>query len=129
MKNLFTIALFLICSASFAQETGKIYFIAKDWKCKAFIDKKIVCNTTWKYYSIHEVPVGKHQVDVQTAGKEYKANDEPVFIEVEAGKTYYFLAAAVGKGFNTNLVAQELTENSAKAMMKDMKGEEVNCLK
>lgn len=132
MKKLLTLAFALVAlaSAAMAQEKAKIYFLrstgfsgsATSFKC--FIDKKIVCNLNNKRYSLHEVDSGRHQVDVQFSGKEYKQNDEPVFIDVEPGKTYYVQLTLKAK-FISDLLCQEITQNTAKVMMKELK--EDNC--
>ena len=124
-------ALVALASSAKAQEKAKIYFIRSTGyigsagKFKCFIDKKITCLLNNKRYSVHEVDTGKHQVDVQFSGKEYKGNDEPVFVEVEAGKSYYVQLTLKTGLLKNNVLCQEITKNSATVMMKDLK--EDNC--
>ena len=120
-------ALVALAAATMAQEKAKIYFIRSTGhygsagKFKCFIDKKITCLLRNKSYSVHEVDAGSHQVDVQFSGKEYKGNDEPVLVECEAGKVYY-VQLTLKTGFvKNNVLCQEITENSAKVMMKNLK--------
>lgn len=115
-----------------AQETGaKIYFLRStgyNWggAFKAFIDGKMVCNVQNKRYSIHEVKPGEHKVAVQFAGKEYKGNDDPIVINVEAGKSYYVQMVIKQKFAGRDLYCQEVTESTAKTLMKELKQDE-NC--
>lgn len=126
---LFALAIVSVSTFAQSQDTGKIYFIRStgyNWggAYKAFIDEKMVCNVQNKRYSIHEVKTGEHRVAVQFAGKEYKANDEPVIIKVEAGKSY-FVEMAIRRGFaKSDLYCQEVTEGTAKTLMKGLKEDE-----
>lgn len=128
MKKTLTLAFALVAlaSAAMAQEKAKIYFIRSTGyqgsagKFKCFIDQKIVCKLNNKRFSIHEVEAGKRQVNVQFGGTQYKGNDEAVFIDVEAGKSYYVQMTLKSGFLKNNLLCQEITENSAKVMMKDL---------
>lgn len=128
MKKLIFILLFLnFLTSAFAQEKAKIIFIRSTGyigsagKFKCFIDKKIVCKLNNKRYSEHEVDAGKRQVDVQFGGTEYKANDEPIFLDVEPGKSYFVQLTLKTGILKNNILCQEITQNSAKVMMKDLK--------
>ncbi len=125
----FLILLFCLASMAVQAQTGKIYFIRStgyNWggAYKAFIDQKMVCNVQNKRYSVHEVQPGEHKVAVQFAGKQYKGNDEPITINVEAGKTYYVEMAIKRKLMSSDLYCQEVTEGTAKTLMKECKEDE-----
>ncbi len=117
-----------------ATQKPKVYFIRVTvnsgifGSMKAFIDDKIVCNLNNNKYSIHEVEPGNHKFTIQNSGKKAKAGtaNEAIFIEMEAGKTYYVTVQYQTSGFNYNLYCQETTENSAKVIM--AKCELDNCL-
>lgn len=130
MKHLLIIIALVTVQAK-AQETSKIYFLRStgyNWggAFKAFIDEKMVCNVQNKRYSIHEVKPGEHKVAVQFAGKEYKGNDDPIVINVEAGKSYYVQMVIKQKFATRDLYCQEVTESTAKTLMKGLK-EDGNC--
>ncbi|MEL1254659.1 DUF2846 domain-containing protein [Flavobacterium sp. DGU38] len=114
-------------------DTGKIYFLRSTGftgsaqAFKTFIDEKFVCKLNNKKYSIHEVPVGKHVCSVQFGGKTSKEGAEKFEVEVEAGKiTYVQIVFETGLWIN-NIYCEEITENSAKKKMEQMK-EDTDCL-
>ena len=126
------LAVVAIATLSKAQESGKIYFLRSTGftgsatSFKAFIDKQIVCKVSNKSYSEHEVKPGEHQVDVQFSGKEYKGNDAAIIINVEAGKSYYVQMVIKTKFTKNDLYCQEVTESTAKVMMKELE-KDANC--
>jgi|NOAtaT_7_FD_contig_41_5820784_length_1423_multi_2_in_0_out_0_1 hypothetical protein len=130
MKHtLLALALVALATGAMAQEKAKIYFIRStgyNWggAYKAFIDEKLVCNIQNKRYSIHEVEPGEHRVSVQFSGKQHKGNDEPIVITVEAGKKYYVEMAIKRKFATSDLYCQEVTESTAKNLMKECKEDE-----
>lgn len=87
----------------------------------AFIDDSLFCRLNNKRYSIHTIEPGKHKFTVQFAGKKSKDKAEPVYINTEAGKTYYIQMIFQGGAFVNNLYCQEVTENSAKAILPSLK--------
>ncbi len=93
----------------------------------AFIDDNLVCRLNNKKFSVHEVAVGEHTVSVQFGGEKSKRKAERVKIAMEAGKTYYVQMVFQSGAFVNNLYCQEVTENSAKPIMADLK-EDANCL-
>lgn len=114
-------------------ETGKIYFLRSTGfqgsaaAFKTFIDGEFVCKLNNKKYSIHEVPVGKHECSVQFGGKKSKENAEKFEVLVEAGKiTYVQLVFETGIFIN-NIYCEEVTENTATQKMKMME-EDTKCL-
>jgi len=113
-------------------EMGKIYFLRSTGFAgsaqafKTFIDEKFVCKLNNKKYSIHEVPVGKHNCSVQFGGKKSKEGAEKFEVEVEAGKiTYVQLVFETGLLVN-NIYCEEVTENTAKQKMSNM-SEDTEC--
>lgn len=113
-------------------ETGKVYFIrgkghnGSATSFKAFMDDSLVCKLNNKSYSIHIVKAGEHKFTVQFAGTVAKERAEAIKINVEAGKTYY-IQMIIQPGFAVNnLYCQEVTENSAKTVLLNLK-EDTNC--
>lgn len=111
---------------SWGQETGQIYFIRSTGfqgsltAFTAFIDGELACKLNNKKYSIHDVVPGEHQITVQFAGKKSKAKAEPITINVKAKKTYYVQMVFQSGAFVNNLYCQEVTENSAQAVLPDL---------
>ena len=128
-KIVFTFLITLIATSFItAQEkenlqTGKIYFLRSTGfqgsavAFKTFIDGEFVCKLNNKKYSIHEVPVGKHECSVQFGGKKSKEKAEKFEVQVEPGKiTYVQLVFETGVFIN-NIYCEEVTENTAKNKM------------
>ncbi|RVT72783.1 DUF2846 domain-containing protein [Flavobacterium sufflavum] len=114
-------------------ETGKIYFLRSTGfqgsavAFKAFIDGEFVCRLNNKKYSIHEVPVGKHECSVQFGGTKSKEKAEKFEVVVEPGKiTYVQLVFETGLFIN-NIYCEEVTENTAKKKM-EILVEDTKCL-
>ncbi|MGA9637758.1 DUF2846 domain-containing protein [Flavobacterium sp.] len=114
-------------------QTGKIYFLRSTGfqgsaaAFKTFIDGEFVCKLNNKKFSIHEVPVGKHECSVQFGGKVSKEKAEKFEVNVEAGKiTYVQLVFETGMFIN-NIYCEEVTENTAKKKMEIMV-EDTKCL-
>ncbi len=93
----------------------------------AFIDDTLACKLNNKRFSVHEVAPGKRKFTVQFAGKKAKAKAEPIYIEIEAGKTYYVQMLFQTGILKNNLYCQEVTKSSADAVMPDLK-EDTKCL-
>ncbi|WP_348797188.1 DUF2846 domain-containing protein [Flavobacterium adhaerens] len=113
-------------------ETGKIYFLRSTGFAgsaqafKTFIDEKFVCKLNNKKYSIHEVPAGKHTCSVQFGGQKSKEGAEKFEVEVAPGKiTYVQIVFETGLWVN-NVYCEEITENTAKNKMEQMK-EDTDC--
>lgn len=131
MKHLMIIVALIATQARAQETTGRIYFLRStgyNWggAFKAFIDGKMVCNVQNKKFSVHEVKPGEHRFAVQFTGNEYTTKDEPVVINVEAGKSYYVQMAIKQKFAGRDLYCQEVTEGTAKTLMKELK-EDSNC--
>jgi len=138
-KIVFTFLITLIVTSFItAQEkenlqTGKIYFLRSTGfqgsavAFKTFIDGEFVCKLNNKKYSIHEVPVGKHECSVQFGGKKSKEKAEKFEVQVEPGKiTYVQLVFETGVFIN-NIYCEEVTENTAKKKM-EILVEDTKCL-
>ena len=116
-----------------AKETGKIYFLRSTGfqgsavAFKTFIDGEFVCKLNNKKYSIHEVPVGKHECSVQFGGKKSKEKAEKFEVLVEAGKVTYVKLVFETGAFINNIYCEEVTENTAIQNMKMME-EDIKCL-
>ena len=85
----------------------------------AIIDDVNVCNLNNRSYSAHQVTQGLHQFKAQFGGKKGKAKAEIVKIEVEAGKTYYIQMLMQTSFLLNDLTSQEITRNSALALIKE----------
>ena len=113
--------------------TAKVYFLRSTGFAgsaagfTAFIDDTLVCKLNNKRFSVHEVPAGKHKFTVQFAGKKSKKRAEPIYIEMEAGNTYYVQMVFQTGIIKNNLYCQEVTKSSADAVMPDLK-EDTKCL-
>ncbi|MBU0942041.1 MAG: DUF2846 domain-containing protein [Flavobacteriaceae bacterium] len=116
-----------------AKETGKIYFLRSTGfqgsavAFKTFIDGEFVCKLNNKKYSIHEVPVGKHECSVQFGGKKSKEKAEKFEVLVEAGKITYVQLVFETGAFVNNIYCEEVTANTALKKMEGMT-EDDKCL-
>ncbi|WP_111309080.1 DUF2846 domain-containing protein [Confluentibacter sediminis] len=114
-------------------ETGKIYFLRSTGFAgsasafKTFIDGQFVCKLNNKKYSIHEVPVGKHECSVQFGGKKSKERSEKFEVNVESGKNTYVQIVFETGAFINNTYCEEVTENTATIKMENME-EDTKCL-
>jgi hypothetical protein len=138
-KVIFTLMLtFVVTSFGFAQEsetptTGKIYFLRSTGfqgsavAFKTFIDGEFVCKLNNKKYSIHEVPIGKHECSVQFGGKKSKEKAEKFEVIVEPGKITYVQLVFETGAFVNNIYCEEVTANTAVKKMEGMT-EDDKCL-
>ena len=115
------------------KETGKVYILRSTgielWNgaFKTFIDGKLVCKLHNKKYSIHEVPVGKHECSVQFGGTKSKEKAQKIEVLVEKGKiTYVQVVFEIGFFIN-KIYCEEVTENTAKQKIEKMV-EDTKCL-
>ena len=140
MKKFLFISLILLISDSLSAQktaakdstTGKVYFLRATGMSTsmkrffAFIDDELVCKLDEKTYSIHALKPGKHVFSVQFGGKKSKQKNKQIDITIEAGKSYYIQLAVQQDLWAANINCQEITENSAKKMMSDLRLEK-NC--
>lgn len=87
----------------------------------AFIDSKLACKLNNKRYSVHNISEGTHRFAVQAAGKKMKKKTSSIELQIVNGKEYYFQIILKTGFWGSKLVCQEITENSAKQMMKNLK--------
>lgn len=124
---------FSVAQENDSQATGKIYFLRSTGfqgsaaAFKTFIDGEFVCKLNNKKYSIHEVPVGKHECSVQFGGKKSKEKAEKFEVQVEAGKISYVQLVFETGMFINNIYCEEVTENTGVQKMKMME-EDTKCL-
>lgn len=114
------------------KQNGKVYFMRSTGFSGSaqgytvFIDDIVVCKLNNKRYAIHEVARGTHRFSVQFAGKSSKEKAERIEINIEAGKTYYIQLVSQSGLLKNNLYCQEVTENSARTVLSNLK-EDKNC--
>lgn len=119
-------------TADTTTQTAKVYFMRSTGFTGSaqgftvFIDDNIVCKLNNKRYSVHEVAPGTHRFSVQFAGKNSKDKAERIEISTEAGKTYYIQLIFQNGLLKNNLYCQEVTENSAKTMLGNLKEDSCN---
>ncbi len=120
--------LFLAVSlGAFAQDTnGQIYFMRNTGtkgallNMKIYIDGSLICKLKNNAFSIHNMPAGEHTISVKSGGLP-EASLPAVKITVVKDKPNYIQL------LNTpRLFAQEVSENSAKIVLKRLKKVE-NC--
>lgn len=135
-------ALFVVCTQQTnaqdnttpSTETATVYFLRSTGfngsaaGFTAFIDDTLVCKLNNKRFSVHTIQPGTHKFTVQFAGKKSKDKAEPINITAEAGKTYYIQMIFQPGAFVNNLYCQEVTENSAKAILPKLK-QDTKCLR
>ena len=115
-------------------EFGLVYFIRGKGHAgsatafSALIDDKRVCQLNNRKYSVHEVPPGPHEFKAQFGGKKGKKKAEIAPIDVEAGGTYYIQMVRQSTFMVNDVIAQEITRNSALRLIEDDKIElDRNC--
>lgn len=119
-------------TADTTTQTAKVYFMRSTGfngsaqGFTVFIDDNVVCKLNNKKYSVHEVAPGTHRFSVQFAGKNAKDKAERIEITTEAGKTYYIQLIFQTGLLKNNLYCQEVTENSAKTMLGNLKEDSCN---
>jgi hypothetical protein len=138
MKKLFS--LLLLCSIVVSAESqtdsttksATVYFMRSTGFSGSaqgftvFIDDNVVCKLNNKRYSVHSVAPGNHRFSVQFAGKNAKDKAERIEITTEAGKTYYIQLIFQTGLLKNNLYCQEVTENSAKTILGNLKEDSCN---
>lgn len=138
MKNIIVFFLAICFHFSFGQEPelkendkdsqfGLVYFIrgkgfaGSATAFSALIDGERVCKLNNRRYSAHEVAPGEHEFKAQFTGKEGKKKAEVALINVEAGGTYYIQMVMESSFVVNDVIAQEITRNSALRLVKDDK--------
>ena len=136
MKLIIGIALLALCHFAMSQdlkensndsEFGIVYFMRGKGHAgsatafSALIDGERVCKLNNRSYSVHEVSPGSHEFTAQFGGKTGKEKAEIAEIEIEAGGTYYIQMVMQTSFFVNDVIAQEITRNSALRLLKDDK--------
>jgi len=104
---------------SYAQDNdAKVYFIlstgfrGSPLKYQIFVDQVRTCGLVNDSFHVHHLRAGRHTFNAQFTARKLRTSSKPITIDVEAGKTYY-----VELMQNDFLMCQEVTENSAKAVL------------
>lgn len=122
----FYVLTLLSATATFAQ--CKVYVIRQSINggvmggFSVFADDKLVCNNlNNNKHIVLDLPAGTHTFTAQIDGKQLKkkAKEEEMPIEMESGKSYYVVLNYQVKGMIGNIYLLEVTENSAKRILKD----------
>lgn len=117
-----TIIACVTCTSVFAQtKTGQIAFIRSTGfngsavNFKVYIDDSLACKLKNKTYSIHAVPVGKHNVASKNTGLGSTKKSAPFEVDVKEGKITYVAVINNGKVY-----CEEITEASGAKQMKTL---------
>ena len=116
-----------------ASKTGKVYFLRSTGlsfitkRFSLFIDDELVCKIDEKRYSLHQLKPGKHFFSVQTGGTKPKQKGQQIDIKIEPGKSYYIQIIMQMDIWVSNIICQEVTENSANKILSSLR-EEKDCL-
>lgn len=106
------------------QSMATVYFIRTNGVVllmsmfSAFIDDELVCRIDRGHYSTHQLKPGKHYFTVQSGGKKLRQKGQQIDLTLEAGRTYYIQLEVEQTLVNNNVVCQEVTESSAKKLLK-----------
>ena len=134
--KLFMLSVFLITGSFCAHSqtaTGKVYLIRSTGYAGLavnyhfYVDGKLVCKQKNKTFSIHDLSVGDHMVNVTSGGLKTAKNTPPVKITVVEGKTNYVSVVSTEAGYMNKIACQEVTENSAQPLLAKAR-EKTNCL-
>jgi len=134
--KLLIILFFLFIGSFNAQSqtaTGKVYLIRSTGYAGLavnyhfYVDGKLVCKQKNKTFSIHDLSVGDHLVNVTSGGLKTAKKTPPVKITVVEGKTNYVSVVSTESGYVNKIACQEITENSAQPMLANAR-EKTNCL-
>ena len=94
----------------------------------AIIDEVRVCKLNNRKYSVHQVSPGEHEFKAQFGGKKGKKKAEIAKINIEAGGTYYIQMVRQSSFVSADVIAMEITRNSALRLIEDDKIElDPNC--
>lgn len=138
MKTLkLLLLLTVLLTSSFAAhsqtKTGKVYLIRLTGYAGSavnyhfYVDGKLVCKLKNKSYSVHDLSVGDHTVNITTGGIPTAKKSAPLKITVVEGKTNYVNVVSRESGYANRINCQEITQNSAEPLLAKAK-EKTNCL-
>lgn len=112
----------ITCTSVFAQsKTGQICFIRNTGfngsavNFKVYIDDSLACKLKNKTYSIHAVPVGKHNVASKNTGLGSTKKSAPFEVDVKEGKITYVAVINSSKVY-----CEEITEASGAKQVKTL---------
>lgn len=120
------ILVLLVNIKTFAQQPAKIIFMRATgipgavYNYKGFVDGKLTTILGNNRYSEHDIAPGKRIISTQFWGKKSKAKASKINIDVEPGKTYYVQMILQMGLLTNNILCQEVTENSAKAVWDEL---------
>ena len=138
MKALKLLALlaFLLTGSYSAQsqtKTGKVYLIRVTGYAGLavnyhfYVDGKLICKQKNKSYSVHDLSVGDHAVNITTGGLPTAKKTAPLKFTVIEGKSNYISVVSTEAGYVNKISCQEITQNSAAPLLAKAK-EKKDCL-
>lgn len=129
--------MFFLITGSFSAHsqapTGKVYLIRSTGYAGIavnyhfYVDGKLICKQKNRNFSIHDLTVGEHMVNVTSGGLKTSKNTAPLKITVVEGKTNYVSVVSTEAGYVNKITCQEITRNSAEPLLAKAK-EKSNCL-
>jgi hypothetical protein len=126
------LAFFLTASfGAFSQtKTGQVYLIrltgytGSAVNYSFYIDDQLACKMKNKSFSIHDLPVGEHNVSVVSGGISNGKKSTPLKITVVEGKVNYVSVVSTQAGYANKITCQEITQNSADPILAKTKQKE-----
>ncbi len=115
------------------KEIGKICFLRSTGlrgaavSLKTFIDGSLYCKLNNKKYSIHEVPIGKHDIFVQLKGLKLLKNTQKLEIQVLEGKITYVQFFLEDEFLSYKFHSREISDVKAKDILNTIT-EDTKCL-
>ncbi|EDM37980.1 hypothetical protein PBAL39_16184 [Pedobacter sp. BAL39] len=130
---LFTVLLAGSFAAHSQTKTGKVYLIRLTGYTGSavnyhfYVDGQLICKLKNKSYSVHDLSVGDHTVNISTGGISTGKKSAPLKITVVEGKANYINVISTESGYVNKVNCQEITQNSAEPLLAKAK-EKTNCL-
>lgn len=113
-------------------KTGQVYLIRVTGytgsmvNYRFYIDDKLICKLKNKSFSIHDMPLGNHTVNVVSGGISNGKKSAPLTITVAEGKANYVSVVSTQAGYVNKITCQEITQNSADPLLAKAK-QNKNC--
>jgi hypothetical protein len=120
-------------SANSQTPTGKVYLIRSTGYAGLavnyhfYVDGKLVCKQKNRTFSIQDLSVGDHMINVTSGGLKTARKTPPLKITVVGGKTNYVSVVSTEAGYMNKIACQEVTENSAQPLLAKAR-EKTNCM-
>lgn len=120
--KLFALSIFclLLSLGAFSQEkTGQVYLIRSTGYSGSavnylfYLDDSLICKQKNKSFSIHDVSVGEHTVNVVSGGVPLGKKSSPLKITVVEGQANYVTVVSTQSGYSDKITCDEITQNSA----------------